>query len=112
MSAEVSPVGGQERKGLGKVLFASSAGTLIEWYDFYIFGSLAVILGAKFFPDGDATVSLLKTFATFAVGFIVRPFGAFVFGRIGDIVGQEVHIFADSAFDGGIDFCDWIVAGI
>lgn len=74
---------------LGKVVAASSAGTLIEWYDFYIFGSLATIISAKFFPEGNETAGLLKTLAIFATGFVVRPFGALFFGRIGDLVGRK-----------------------
>lgn len=90
MSAEaMSP---EDKRGLTRVISASSAGTLIEWYDFYIFGSLAATFGAQFFPSGDKTTELLKAFATFAVGFIVRPFGAFVFGRLGDVVGRK-HTF-------------------
>lgn len=72
-----------------KVILASSAGTLIEWYDFYIFGSLATIIAAHFFPQENPTVALLSTLATFATGFIVRPFGALVFGHVGDIVGRK-----------------------
>lgn len=71
------------------VIGASSAGTLIEWYDFYIFGSLATIISTHFFPAGNETVALLSTLATFATGFIVRPFGALVFGRMGDVVGRK-----------------------
>lgn len=74
------------------VIGASSAGTLIEWYDFYIFGSLATIISAHFFPPGNETLALLSTLATFATGFIVRPFGALVFGRMGDVVGRK-HAF-------------------
>ena len=74
------------------VIGASSAGTLIEWYDFYIFGSLATIISSHFFPPGNETVALLSTLATFATGFIVRPFGALVFGRMGDVVGRK-HAF-------------------
>ena len=74
------------------VIGASSAGTLIEWYDFYIFGSLATIISAHFFPAGNETLALLSTLATFATGFIVRPFGALVFGRMGDVVGRK-HAF-------------------
>ncbi len=81
-----------DKKGLNRVITASSAGTLIEWYDFYIFGSLAATFGAHFFPSGDSTTELLKAFATFAVGFIVRPFGAIIFGRLGDLVGRK-HTF-------------------
>ncbi len=72
-----------------KVIFASSAGTLIEWYDFYIFGSLATLISTLFFPPGNETVALLSTLATFATGFIVRPFGALFFGRMGDLIGRK-----------------------
>jgi len=81
-----------ETKGIWKVIGASSVGTLIEWYDFYIFGSLATVIAAKFFPDTDPTAAFLATLATFAAGFIVRPFGALVFGRLGDIIGRK-HTF-------------------
>src|SRR3989337_909497 len=76
-------------KGIWKVITASSVGTLIEWYDFYIFGSLSTIIAAKFFPSENPTAALLSTLATFAAGFIVRPFGALVFGRIGDVIGRK-----------------------
>jgi MFS family permease len=77
------------RNRIWTVIGASSAGTLIEWYDFYIFGSLATIISKSFFPQGNPTVALLSTLATFATGFIVRPFGAIVFGRVGDVVGRK-----------------------
>ena len=76
-------------KGLVGVITASSVGTLIEWYDFYIFGSLAVVIATKFFPAGDPTAALLSTLATFGAGFVVRPFGALVFGRLGDLAGRK-----------------------
>ncbi|MCB0368607.1 MAG: MFS transporter, partial [Bdellovibrionales bacterium] len=79
----------KERNNIWSVIGASSAGTLIEWYDFYIFGSLATIIAAHYFPKGNAVVALLLTLATFATGFIVRPFGAIFFGRIGDLVGRK-----------------------
>ena len=79
-------------KKIWTVIGASSAGTLIEWYDFYIFGSLATIIAKNFFPQTDPTAALLFTLATFATGFVVRPFGAIVFGRIGDLVGRK-HAF-------------------
>jgi len=78
-----------EKRNLWFVITASSVGTLIEWYDFYIFGSLATILADQFFPKSNPTLGLLSTLATFAVGFIVRPFGAIVFGRLGDMVGRK-----------------------
>jgi len=76
-------------KGLWKVIGASSLGTLIEWYDFYIFGSLAVIISTKFFPSDNPTAAFLSTLATFAAGFVVRPFGALFFGRLGDMIGRK-----------------------
>lgn len=76
-------------KGLAGIIAASSVGTLIEWYDFYIFGSLATVISTKFFPSGNPTVALLSTLATFAAGFVVRPFGALVFGRLGDRTGRK-----------------------
>ncbi|UOE42359.1 MHS family MFS transporter [Chryseobacterium suipulveris] len=71
------------------VIMASSLGTLIEWYDFYIFGSLAVVLATKFFPADNPTAAFLSTLATFAAGFVVRPFGALFFGRLGDMIGRK-----------------------
>jgi len=79
----------QNTNNIWKVIGASSAGTLIEWYDFYIFGSLATIISAQFFPKGNETVALLSTLATFATGFVVRPFGALFFGRMGDLIGRK-----------------------
>jgi MFS family permease len=72
-----------------RVIMASSVGTMIEWYDFYIFGSLAAILGPKFYPPGNDTFAYIAYLATFAVGFLVRPFGALFFGRIGDLIGRK-----------------------
>lgn len=72
-----------------KVIFASSLGTLIEWYDFYIYGALAPIIALKFFPAENPTAAFLAALATFAAGFVVRPFGALVFGRLGDLVGRK-----------------------
>jgi MFS family permease len=72
-----------------RIIFASSLGTMIEWYDFYIFGSLATVMSALLFPGKDPTWDLIKYWALFATGFIVRPFGAIVFGRIGDLIGRK-----------------------
>ena len=72
-----------------RIIFASGLGTMIEWYDFYIFGSLAVIMSEVMFPHGDPRWALIKTWALFATGFIVRPFGAIVFGRVGDLIGRK-----------------------
>jgi len=84
-----------------KVIAASSAGTMIEWYDFYIFGSLATILATEFYPPGNPTANFLKTLATFAVGFAVRPLGALVFGRIGDLVGRKFAFLVTLLIMGG-----------
>ena len=71
------------------VIWASSIGTLIEWYDFYIFGTLTLIISQQFFPSNNPTAALLAALAAFAAGFLVRPFGALVFGRLGDMVGRK-----------------------
>ncbi|MDQ6770906.1 MAG: MHS family MFS transporter [Gemmatimonadota bacterium] len=88
-------------QGIWKVITASSVGTMIEWYDFYIFGSLAAIISTQFFPGDNPTASFLKTLATFAVGFAVRPFGALVFGRIGDLTGRKFAFLATLLIMGG-----------
>jgi len=80
---------GKQEYSLPLVIAASSVGTMIEWYDFYIFGSLAAVLSVKFYPPGNATFSYIAYLATFAVGFVVRPFGALFFGRIGDLIGRK-----------------------
>ena len=72
-----------------RVIFASSLGTVFEWYDFYLYAILAPFFAALFFPKGNETAALLSAFAAYAAGFLVRPFGALVFGRIGDLVGRK-----------------------
>jgi MFS family permease len=87
-----SAVGATAARGeypIKRIIFASSLGTMIEWYDFYIFGSLATVMSALLFPGKDPTWDLIKYWALFATGFIVRPFGAIVFGRIGDLIGRK-----------------------
>ncbi len=74
---------------LRRVILASSLGTVFEWYDFYLYGSLAVFFGAKFFPPGNETAQLLASLATFGAGFGVRPLGAIVFGYLGDLIGRK-----------------------
>ncbi|MGL5008316.1 MAG: MFS transporter, partial [Paracoccaceae bacterium] len=84
-SVRSRPMTGEEKK----VILASSAGTIFEWYDFYLFGSLAAVIGAQFFaPFPEATRNVFALLA-FAAGFIVRPFGALVFGMLGDLVGRK-----------------------
>src|SRR3989454_7231067 len=76
-------------KELRRVVIAAAVGNVIEWYDFYIFGSLAAILSVQFFSKTDPVAAFLSTVAIFSVGFLIRPLGAFVFGRIGDLVGRK-----------------------
>jgi MFS family permease len=78
-----------EKREERRVIFASSLGTVFEWYDFYIYATLAPFFAALFFPSGNQTAALMASFATYAAGFLVRPFGAIVFGRIGDLVGRK-----------------------
>jgi MFS family permease len=85
-----NPPASPENKGnLRRVIVASSVGTLFEWYDFYLYGSLALFFGARFFPPGNETAQLLASLATFGAGFGVRPLGALVFGHIGDLIGRK-----------------------
>ena len=93
-----------EKKGIWKVIGASAGGTMIEWYDFYIFGSLATIMAGLFFPKENPTAGFLLTLATFATGFAVRPFGAIVFGRVGDLVGRKYAFLVTLLIMGGATF--------
>ena len=86
---------------LWQVITASSIGTMIEWYDFYIFGSLATIIAPLFYPSGNESLALIAYLTTFAVGFIVRPFGALFFGRIGDKVGRKYAFLVTLVIMGG-----------
>src|SRR5471032_1721597 len=92
MSAMAGTAAGQA-KGMSKdekfVIFASSLGTIFEWYDFYLYAVFAPFFAALFFPAGNDTAALLSAFATYAAGFLIRPFGAVIFGRIGDLVGRK-----------------------
>jgi MFS family permease len=92
---------GTSEHGLWRVILASAVGTMIEWYDFYIFGSLAAILSLKFYPAGNDTFAYIAYLATFAVGFLVRPFGALFFGRIGDLVGRKYAFLVTLSIMGG-----------
>jgi len=82
-----------QSRGMSKdekfVIFASSLGTIFEWYDFYLYAVLAPFFASLFFPAGNDTAALLSAFATYAAGFLIRPFGAVIFGRIGDLVGRK-----------------------
>src|ERR1700740_1494406 len=92
---------GTNEKGLGKIILASAVGTMIEWYDFYIFGSLAAVIALKFYPDNNDLFAYVAYLATFAVGFLVRPFGALFFGRIGDLVGRKYAFLVTLSIMGG-----------
>jgi len=104
-----TPVEG--KTNLWGVITASSVGTLIEWYDFYIFGSLATILSTQFFPLENPTAAFLSTLATFAAGFIVRPFGALVFGRLGDLIGRKYTFLLTLVLMGGSTFAIGLIPG-
>jgi MFS family permease len=84
-----------------QVIAASSVGTMIEWYDFYIFGSLAKDISPLFYPKGNETLALIAYLSTFAVGFVVRPFGALFFGRIGDLIGRKYAFLVTLLIMGG-----------
>jgi MFS family permease len=91
----------KEVKEEKKVIFASSLGTVFEWYDFYLYATLAPFFAALFFPKGNDTAALLSAFATYAAGFLVRPFGALVFGRLGDLVGRKYTFLVTILVMGG-----------
>ncbi len=120
--AQVATADGTAGFSLRKVIVASSVGTMIEWYDFYIFGSLATVLATVFFPPGNRATAFLSTLATFAIGFIVRPFGAAFFGRIGDMIGRKFTFLVTISLMGGATFlvgllpsfatAGWIAPGI
>ncbi|HRI01099.1 MAG TPA: MFS transporter [Saprospiraceae bacterium] len=102
---------GNENQKIGFVIGASSVGTLIEWYDFYIFGMLATIISKQFFPSDAGTSALLSTLAIFAAGFIVRPFGALFFGRLGDLIGRKYTFLMTLILMGGSTFAIGLVPG-
>jgi MFS family permease len=87
-----------------RVIFASSLGTVFEWYDFYLYATLAPFFANLFFPPGNATAALLSAFVAYAAGFLVRPFGAVIFGRLGDLVGRKYTFLITILFMGGSTF--------
>src|SRR6184192_4746064 len=93
----VGTIGREEKR----VVAASSTGTIFEWYDFYLCATLAPFFASLFFPPGNDTAALLSAFATYAAGFLVRPFGAIIFGRIGDLVGRKYTFLVTIVFMGG-----------
>lgn len=98
--AENRPMSAEERK----VIFASSLGTVFEWYDFYLYGSLAAIIAKQFFSGLDAGSAFIFALLAFAAGFIVRPFGALVFGRLGDMIGRKYTFLVTILLMGGATF--------
>src|SRR6478672_11327351 len=104
MSTVATPVPGMGTQGISgeekRVIFASSLGTVFEWYDFYLYAVLAPFFAALFFPKGNETAALLSAFAAYAAGFLVRPFGALLFGRIGDLVGRKYTFLVTILFMG------------
>jgi len=103
-TAPISASGGmtaEERK----VIFASSLGTVFEWYDFYLYGSLAAIIAKQFFAGTDPNTAFIFALLAFAAGFIVRPFGALVFGRLGDMIGRKYTFLVTILIMGGSTFC-------
>ena len=101
----------EKKTSLFSIISASSVGTMIEWYDFYIFGSLATIISTKFFPQENPTAAFLSTLATFAAGFVVRPFGALFFGRLGDIIGRKYTFMVTLLMMGGATFLIGCIPG-
>ncbi len=100
MASRANVVGAMDYS-ISKVIAASAVGTMIEWYDFYIFGSLAAYLAPKFYPPGNDLFAYIAYLATFAVGFLVRPFGALFFGRIGDLIGRKYAFIVTLTIMGG-----------
>src|SRR6187200_1037725 len=97
----MSPTAPARPYNLPFVISASAAGTIIEWYDFYLYGVLAAFFSTQFFPKDNPTAALLASLATFGAGFAVRPFGAAVFGRIGDIIGRKFTFLVTITLMGG-----------
>ena len=86
-----------------RVIVASSVATVFEWFDFFLYGSLAVILGRKFFSNTNDASAFVLALLAFAAGFAVRPFGAIVFGFLGDLWGRKSHVYCHAAADGCSD---------
>ena len=99
-STKAAPMTAAERK----VIFASSLGTVFEWYDFYLYGSLAAVIAKQFFSGLDAGSAFIFALLAFAAGFIVRPFGALVFGRLGDLIGRKYTFLVTIVIMGGSTF--------
>nr|WP_290931405.1 MFS transporter [Haliscomenobacter sp.] len=94
---------------LRSIITTATVGTVIEWYDFFIFGGLASIISSQFFPKENPTAAFLATLATFAAGLVVRPFGALFFGRLGDLIGRKYTFMATLVLMGGSTFLTGLV---
>jgi MFS family permease len=105
ISATGAPQTGALTQGHKKVIFASSLGTVFEWYDFYLYGSLAAIIAKQYFSGLNDTSALIFALLAFAAGFAVRPFGAIVFGRIGDMIGRKYTFLVTIVIMGLSTFC-------
>ena len=106
-TTQVAPMTAEEKK----VIFASSLGTVFEWYDFYLYGSLAALIAKHFFAGLDPTSAFIFALLAFAAGFIVRPFGALVFGRLGDMIGRKYTFLVTILLMGGATFIVGILPG-
>src|SRR5262245_23095377 len=101
LAGGASAPGGASDYKIWHVILAAAVGTMIEWYDFFIFGAFTVVLALKFYPPGNTTFAYLAYLATFAIGLVVRPFGALFFGRIGDLVGRKYTFLVTLVIMGG-----------
>jgi MFS family permease len=106
LNSAISPT-----KDIRKIIVASSIGTLVEWYDFFVYGSLATVLAGQFFPRSNPAAALLATLAIFSVGFIARPFGALVFGRPNDHISHKYSFPLTQIILGGSTFCIGLIPG-
>jgi hypothetical protein len=107
MPASTAPMTREEKK----VIFASSLGTVFEWYDFYLYGSLAAIIAGQFFSGLDPTSAYIFALLAFAAGFLVRPFGAIVFGRLGDMIGRKYTFLVTILIMGASTFVVGLLPG-
>ncbi|KIQ56966.1 MFS transporter, partial [Pseudomonas fluorescens] len=109
MSEHVQPLEATRSAGTSretqKVIFASSLGTVFEWYDFFLYGALAAVISKQFFAGVNDTTAFIFALMAFAAGFIVRPFGALVFGRLGDMIGRKYTFLATIVLMGLATFC-------
>ncbi|MBX6742399.1 MAG: MFS transporter, partial [Acetobacteraceae bacterium] len=103
----IQPMTAEEKK----VIIASSAGTVFEWYDFYLYGSLAAVIGAQFFSQFPESTRNIFALLAFAAGFLVRPFGALVFGRLGDLVGRKYTFLVTILIMGSSTFIVGLLPG-